>query len=160
MQIKYRLLSLLAFAALAVCGVGGASAQGWHLSAVLVGGHETPAAGHPTAYGTAAVTFRGVNYTQGLRDVRGHGTSSTDRGPHASGIWSASWPDCCDAGDADNGRSRLLLEMRRDSGRTLYGNKSEPDEILHKRAYRCTSGRRNPRATLQLRSRWWLSGRE
>ena len=47
MQIKYRLLSLLAFAALAVCGVGGASAQGWHLSAVLVGGHETPAAGHP-----------------------------------------------------------------------------------------------------------------
>ena len=64
MQIRYRLLSLLAFAALAVFNVGSASAQGWHLSAVLVGGHETPAAGHPTAYGTAAVTFRGVNYTQ------------------------------------------------------------------------------------------------
>jgi hypothetical protein len=60
MQIRYRLLSLLAFAAF-LLGANVANAQGVHLHAVLVGGNETPAAGHPTAYGTAALTFRGTS---------------------------------------------------------------------------------------------------
>jgi hypothetical protein len=65
MQLRSRFLALWAFiGVLSVFGVSGASAQGWHLHAVLVGGNETPAAGHPTAYGTAAVTFRGTSFTQ------------------------------------------------------------------------------------------------
>lgn len=64
MTIRHRLLSLLAFFALSLFGAAGASAQGVHLHAVLVGGNETPAAGNPTAYGTAAVTFTGVNLTR------------------------------------------------------------------------------------------------
>lgn len=63
MQLK-KLLSALSFAVLSVLGAGAASAQGVHFHAVLVGGNETPSAGHPSAYGTAAVTFRGVNLTQ------------------------------------------------------------------------------------------------
>ena len=57
-------LSLVAFVAFIAFGGTGASAQGVHLHAVLVGGNETPSAGHPTAYGTTAVTFRGANLTQ------------------------------------------------------------------------------------------------
>jgi hypothetical protein len=57
-------LSLLTFLAVIAFGSTGVSAQGVHLHAVLVGGNETPNAGHPSAYGTAAVTFRGANLTQ------------------------------------------------------------------------------------------------
>ena len=64
MQLRYRFVSLLTLVAVAIFGATGASAQGVHLHAVLVGGNETPSAGHPTAYGTAAVTFRGTNLTQ------------------------------------------------------------------------------------------------
>jgi hypothetical protein len=59
MDIKRILCCLFAIAGFSVLAVPGASAQGIHLHAVLVGGNETPNPGHPTAYGTAAVTFKG-----------------------------------------------------------------------------------------------------
>jgi hypothetical protein len=60
MQIRFRLLSLLTFAALSAFGIGTASAQNLELHATLVGGNETPNAGHPTGYGAASVIFRGA----------------------------------------------------------------------------------------------------
>lgn len=65
MRIKSNLFGLLAIITLSMLGgISGASAQGAHLHAVLVGGNETPNAGHPSAYGTAALNFRGTNLTQ------------------------------------------------------------------------------------------------
>jgi hypothetical protein len=63
--MRFRLLSLMTFAVLSVFGVTSASAQAnLELHATLLGGNETPNAGHPTGYGAASVVFRGANLTQ------------------------------------------------------------------------------------------------
>jgi len=62
--MRFRFALGLAALMLSLFGTSAATAQGTHLHAVLVGGNETPSAGHPTAFGTAAVSFRGTNQTQ------------------------------------------------------------------------------------------------
>lgn len=59
------LLSIVALlAGLMALAPSGASAQGTHMFAVLVGGNETPNPGDPNGYGSATVTFRGAGLTE------------------------------------------------------------------------------------------------
>jgi hypothetical protein len=81
MRIRQNVLGLLATLVLSFLGTSIANAQGVHMHAVLVGGNEIPNPGHPTGFGTAAITFR-AQLTQICVVIVVNGLSGTPTGAH------------------------------------------------------------------------------